>query len=112
METPISGVLKELNDVIAEFNLRYTALASKNQQFIGVESDVQEAIKIAQKKEDIKESAQIFSAQIFAIMRNTEQKQQLSSAKWTGKLGTFLSKLYPVANVALRLTGSIAEVVP
>jgi hypothetical protein len=44
-------------------------------------------------------------------MRATERKQQASDAKWTGKLGNFLKKVYPVAKVSLTVIGSIGSVI-
>lgn len=55
-------------------------------------------------------TAQFFTSQISSILGVTTAKQKLSEAKWTGVLGKFLSKLYPLVKTSLQLTAAIAEV--
>jgi len=77
-----------------------------------VQSDVQRALDKAQFVNDLKQSAAIFGDEILNIMRAMEKKHQVSDAKWTGKLGNFLKKVYPVAKISLTIIGSMGSVSP
>jgi len=68
------------------------------------------AIQKADAGNDIKQSAKIFGDEILRVSRITGDKLETSKAKWTGKVGTFITKLYPVAKLSLKLTSAIAKV--
>ena len=105
-----SRALLELKAVVAEFKEHYTRYAEKNRKFIRIEDQVDHAIQKARAEENIKRSAEIFGAEIAAVMRVTDEKQKRSKEMWKGRVGSFLTKVYPVVRLSLQLTSAIAEV--
>jgi len=108
--TSVPGALSALNDVFEEFQERCECFAKKNRKFVRVKDDVHTAIRTAAREQDIKRAALIFVHEISSAIHTIEKRQEASRSKWTGKLGTFIAKLYPVARLSLRLTSAVAEV--
>lgn len=101
--------LSELDQVIAEFRKNYQQFAKKN-RYLSIKDGVEKAIEQAGSEKNVKLSAQIFETHIDATLKSVENKQNDAKAKWTGKVGGFMKKLYPVARISLQLTSSAAEV--
>jgi hypothetical protein len=110
----ISRALSELNSAVTEFKHHYEEFSKKDQRFIRVDrySDVQKAIEKAGKEQDINRSASIFETEISAAFRVMGKNQDLSKSKWVGKLSGFMTKVYPIARLSLRLTSAIVDVHP
>ena len=77
---------------------------------VDVKDGVEKALQLAGSEKDIKRSAKIFEEQIEVTVLATEKKQETSKAKWTGKVGAFLKKIYPIARISLKLASSAGEV--
>jgi hypothetical protein len=97
---------------VTEFKEHYELFAKRNQTLFRVEDDVHAAIMKAAMNENIKRSAVLFGSEITTTINVLKRKQELSQSKWTGKLGNFLTKFYPVACLSLRLSSVIADVCP
>jgi len=110
--TSVSRAISELNSAVSKFKEHYMQFAKKNSRFLRVDHDVHQAIEKAGGERDIKSSAAIFGKEISATLRATEKKRDLSNSKWVGKLGSFITKLYPVARLSLALAGAAADVPP
>ena len=65
-----------------------------------------------EKEQDINRSASIFETEISAAFRVMGKNQDLSKSKWVGKLSGFMTKVYPIARLSLRLTSAIVDVHP
>jgi hypothetical protein len=74
-------------------------------------TDLLRAVGKADSEKDMKQSAIIFGSEIRSILEVMEKKDRSQQTQFTGKVGNFLIKLYPVTRLALRLTSAIAEVV-
>jgi hypothetical protein len=107
----IVRALSELTNATATFQDRYMGFVKKNARYIRVDDDVYKAIEKAGKEKDIKRSAKLFGEEIKSAVEMRERKKDLSQATWLGKLANFMSKVYPVARLSLRLTSTIADVV-
>jgi hypothetical protein len=99
----MSKALLELRNAVAEFRENYEMFVRRNQQFLDVNSDIYGPLAKAEKEEDINRSAEIFRNEISITLSTIERKRNLSRAKWTGRLGEFLAKLYPVARFSLAI---------
>lgn len=66
------------------------------------------ALVKAEVEQDIRKSAQLFGQEIGSVLRSLETKNPGSTDAWSGRLASFLSKLYPLAKVSLSLTSAIA----
>ena len=103
---PLSG----FEQAIAKFRGNYEKFAAKNTKYIRVTDDVQSAITKAGSEINIKRAADIFEKQIAATVEAKESKRKEADAKWTGKVGSFLKKIYPIARMSLQIASSGAEV--
>lgn len=106
----ILRALSELKNATLMFEGHYRGFGKKNQQYLQIEDDVYEAIEKAGKEKDIKQSAKLFGKEISSIIQVVDKKKDLSRARWPGKLAIFMSKVYPVARLSLRLTSTVADV--
>ena len=106
--------MSELNRAVTEFKRHYEQFSKKNQRFIRVDryKDVEKAIEKAGKEQDINRSAKIFETEISGALRVLGRNQDLTKSRWVGKLGRFMTTVYPVARLSLLLTGAIANVRP
>jgi hypothetical protein len=102
----------ELNIAISGFQTTYKTFAKINKQFILLDDDMEEAFRVAQTEGDIRRAATTFSTGISIALEAVRKRKKLETGKWTTKLGTVLSKLYPVARLSLDLLGSIGDVFP
>jgi len=111
LEPPnILRALSELKKATLMFQGHYTGFGKKNPLYLQVDDDVCEAIEKAGRENNIKRSAELFGKEISSTIQVTDKKNDLSRAKWHGKLAIFMSKVYPVARLSLRLTSTAAEV--
>jgi hypothetical protein len=102
--------LGELNNAAEEFRLHYQQFAKKNSDFVRTEEELNGAFEKAGKVQNINHSAVLFQVEVSAVLKLLERKRQLSASKWTGRLDNFLTKLYPLARLALGQMGAIAQV--
>jgi hypothetical protein len=105
----ISAALSELTKSVDMFEKHYTNFAKKNRLYT-VQAEVNGALSKAKEEKDFKQSAKIFGDEITTVLEVTAKKQKLAKSKWTGKLGAFLTTLYPIASLSLGLAGAAAEV--
>lgn len=106
----VSKAFFELSEAVSDFRIHYRKFTETNQLLINIEDDVQDAISKAEAEKDVQRAAQVFGTQLAVTLRTLEEKKQLSTTKWSGKLRNFLTKLYPLASLSLTLTGAISEV--
>jgi len=111
-EGNVSRALSELKRVVADFKQNYEQFIKTNPHIVRLEEDLDGAIEKSGTAAGMTKSAQIFQSEISATLSAIEKKQKLAKGKWTGRLGDFLAKLYPVARLSLSLAGAIAEVLP
>lgn len=100
----------DLRAAVSEFHENYEKFAQKNRKFIRIGEDVWLAFQKAGGQQNVKGSVQVFRAEILSVMRTMERKDHAIKAKWTGRVGNFLTNLYPVARLSLQLTSAISEV--
>ena len=105
--------LKQYATAVEEFENSYTKFANANTQYLRVaDREVQTAIQLAGSVSDVKRSAELFGDKISATLEASKTKEQTSRTGWRKQLHTFLKCLYPVAQVSIKLTSSLAEVIP
>lgn len=105
----IVQALAKLDHAIRDFKKHYDLFKAKH-ELVSIVDDVQIAVERAGADNDIQRSAQLFEIEISTTMQVWQRKQELANSTWIGKLGKFLTKLYPLARLSLLLTGAIAEV--
>lgn len=74
------------------------------------DEDILRAVESAEGGKDIRESASLFGISIAHVIELIKEREHLRDTKWTGKLGNFLAKLYPLVTTSLRLTSAIGGV--
>jgi hypothetical protein len=110
-ESPtIARALSELTNATATLQDHYMDFVKTNNQYLRVDEDVCKAIAKAGKEKDIKRSAELFGKEIKSAIQVRERERDLSKTRWLGRLGNFMSKVYPVARLSLRLTSAVADV--
>jgi len=102
--------LEELNTSVAEFKNHYEQFARQNPQFIRIDDSITAAIEKAAKLQNAAKEAEKFGNEISAAICARESKQRISDFKWTGKLCKFLEKVYPIAEISLHITRTVAGV--
>ena len=107
---PSSRALSELESAVTEFQKQYLRFLEKNRKYTRIEDAIDLAIQKAKSEKEIKRSAKIFGEEIARVTRIAGDKRVASEMTWRGRVGSFVTKLYPLARLSLRLTGSIAEV--
>ena len=105
----ISAALRELSTSVSEFTKHYRDFARKNRLYL-VQTEVDEALNKVKDERDFKQSAVIFGKEITSVLEVSAKKQKLSKTKWTGKLGSYVIALYPIAKLSLNLAGAAAQV--
>jgi hypothetical protein len=104
---PLATQLKSSTE---QFFKNYSRFLSKHKQYIKPEEEVQCAIRHAQLKENIWDSARNFENEVKHVLQIKNRREDLSKSKWRNRLGRFITTLFPVARVTLQFTGMIAEV--
>jgi hypothetical protein len=102
--------MNELRNATTEFKVNYRRFVEKNEKFITIEDQVNEVIQIAEAENDTRLSAHIFRKGINSTLSLSGRKRQMSKDKWITKVCEFVTKLYPIARLSLRLTSAIADV--
>lgn len=74
------------------------------------EDELNNAITAANIEEDLPESSKLFETKIKDIVKQMRENQDIRNETWTGKLVTFLVKLYPLTRTSLQLTAAVAQV--
>jgi hypothetical protein len=110
--TRISRSLTKLDAAMTEFRKNYELFAIKNSDFLLLDDEFNKAFQNAEAGDDIKRSAHIFGAGIRAVLQAIGTKKNIGKSAWLTKLGSFLTKLYPVAMLSLNLAEAVAEVPP
>lgn len=111
MKSAVYSARSELDSAVAEFIEHYEMFANKNRCFDRMEAYVDTAILEAGNEGDMRNSARVFGNKLKETMRMMEKKRQSLRNTWTGKLESFLTTLYPVARLALRLTSVVSGVI-
>jgi hypothetical protein len=106
----MSRSLSELEEAIAVSEKNYEQFIALNRKFVLIGDDFRGAFQNAEAGGDIRKSAQLFGDGVWAALRILERKQKFKQTNWTTRVGTFLTKLYPVARISLGLTVAIADV--
>jgi hypothetical protein len=107
---PSSRAPSELESAVTEFKKQYLRFLEKNRKYTQIEDNIDLALQKADSEKEIKRSAKIFGEEIARVTRITGDKRVASEMTWRGRVGSFVTKLYPLARLSLRLTSSIAEV--
>ena len=108
-------IVKEhwLTEAIAQFKNNYEQFAKKYRQFSLIELDeCYTAFQKAEAGDDIKNAARPFEKGVRAAMQTVEKKRKLAECTWTARVGSFLTKLYPIARLSLSLATASANVGP
>jgi intracellular sulfur oxidation DsrE/DsrF family protein len=105
-----SKAREQLKLTVDQFKENYERFAIKYHLSLTDNELVRSAIQNADNVIEIRDSARIFTKEISNVLRITKEKQKTSDAKWTGIVCNFMSKLYPLTRLSLRLTSAIAEV--
>jgi hypothetical protein len=100
-----------LTEAIEEFRKNYQKFCENNKQFISIETEFQIALDAAPAREDIRHATKAFSDSIREVLHVVKTKRKLAEGTWTTKLGSVLSKLYPVTRLSLGLAGVIGNVI-
>lgn len=102
-------LVSELKSAIDDFKGNYHQFAEKNPHYLLIEDeeDFNEAFNNSQAEVDIRKAAQTFGNRIWTVLKRVEKNTE---AKWTTRLGEFLTKLYPLARLSLVMAGGIADV--
>lgn len=100
----------DLKLAIKQFETNYLKFAKNHKEFITIEDDFHSALQPAQRETNIYRSAELFRKEISNVLSVRSQKENVGKKKAMSRVGRFLGKLYPVANVSLRLAGAISEV--
>ena len=95
---------------MTEFRQNYELFARKHPDVFLLDDEFSTVFRSAEASDDIKRSAQIFGGGIWAVLQTMEAKKNIGKSAWLTKLGTFLTKVYPVAMLSLNLTESVADV--
>ena len=82
----------------------------KHREYVRVDADVEAVIDSVDREADVKIAAQLFGKEINETMGALKRKQQKLAHKWTTKLGTFLTKLYPLTRLSINVAGTLAAV--
>jgi hypothetical protein len=110
-ETRVSKSLSELSDAVAKFKENYEQFAVKNRKVFLIDSNFQKALQDVEAGGTVRLTAQAFGDQIRDVLRTIETKKELSKTGWISRLGTFVTKLYPVASLSLNLVTGVAQVI-
>lgn len=110
--TRISRLLTELDGAMTEFRKNYELFAKKHSDVLLLDDEFNNAFHKAEATDDIKRSAQIFGDGIWAVLQTMETKKNARKSTWLGKLGNFVTKVYPVAMLSLNLAAAVGEVCP
>jgi len=107
--TVLPRALSDLNEAITQLKESYTKFTKYNNRYLLIEDDFRDAFENADAHEDFANAAQTFRDGIKSAMV-TIRKKQKGEEGWTTKVGVFITKLYPVAKIALGVSSSIGEV--
>jgi hypothetical protein len=102
--------LSELKGAVEGFQKNYEMFAKHNERYLLVQDEFGNAFDDAENKTDYKKAAEMFRVSLVVTMNTIEKRQASNKNKWTGKLGTFLQKLYPLARISLSFASTIADV--
>ena len=108
--TRVSKSLSELSDAVAKFKENYEQFAAKRRDVLLIDIDFQKALEDVEAGGAVGLAAQAFGDKIRDVMRLIETKKELSKNRWSSRLGTFITKLYPVASLSLNLVTIAAQV--
>jgi hypothetical protein len=106
---PTKGQI-DLKSAVKQFETNYLKFAKNHKEFITIEDDLYSALQLAQHETNIYRSAELFRKEISNVLSVRSLKENAGRKKAMSRVGRFLGKLYPVANVSLRLAGVISEV--
>lgn len=93
-----------------EFTINYEKYQKKHREFMNISNEIDSAILVSDTGMDISFSITVFKQQISNVVESTCRKQEISKAKWPGRVGAFLISLYPVVRIAIGLGTTAAEV--
>jgi len=88
----------------------YHQFAKRNNLSMLNDTELSEALDIANAEHDLGAAACTFRNEIKKVLRIEKDKQLLSKGTWVRTLEEFLIKLYPLARLSLRVTGALAQV--
>jgi hypothetical protein len=104
--------LPELNDAIAELKENYEKFAKHNKNYLLIEEDFHKAFEHADAEDNLPGAAQTFSDGIRSALRTIRVKQKYKENNWSTRVGSFLTKTYPVAKIALGVSSTAGEESP
>ena len=104
--------LAMLKTAVEDFEGNYTLFIARYKGYFRIRKNVQNAIKIAAKEDDLKLSARLFRKEIQEVIRAYDNKERARAKRWPGKLGKVVSKLYPLTRFSLQIASAISDVIP
>ena len=102
--------LANLKDAATKFKSDYEEFAKGHEGVVVVRQQVHAAIEIAVEEEDIALSAKLFGEEINLALRALNAKKENFAGNWTGRLGSFVTKLYPLARFIIQSAGAVSKV--
>lgn len=109
-KTPLANSQNYLRSAIQQFETNYLKFVRNHKEFVTIQDDFYSAMQLARQESNIYRSAEIFRREISNVLTIRSQKEMASKRKVMSRVGHFLGKLYPAANISLRIVGSVGEV--
>lgn len=106
------GSISELEAAGKELTENYEIFITRNEKFLSIPEDALNSTFLQSDTElDIRQAAQALGQRVRTVLRTVEQKHKIGQEKWSTKVGSFLTKCYPIARLTLGLAGAIGEVI-
>lgn len=109
-DTQLSKGQTDLELAINRFEKDYRKFARTHQEFITINDDFHSALTAAQQETNVHRSAELFRKEILNVVSVRSQKETANKRKALSRVGQFLGKLYPMANISLCLAGAVSGV--
>jgi hypothetical protein len=107
----LSQAWENLRTACEDLETSYTAFAKANTNILRIDTaSIIRAVKKANENQNLDESTKYFRTQIHTVLQATDTAKEQSEKKWTHRLGTTLSHLYPAARICLGAAKLAGEV--
>ena len=105
------GTVSGLEAAVQELTVNYETFITRNEQFLRIpENALNRTFLSIDAEIDIRQAAKAFGYNVKMVLDTVEQKHKIRQENWSTKVGSFLTKCYPIARLSLELAGAIGEV--
>jgi len=105
------GSVSGLEEAVQELTVNYETFITRNEQFLRIpENALNRTFLSIDAEIDIRQAAKAFGDNVRMVLDTVEQKHKIRQENWSTKVGSFLTKCYPIARLSLELAGAIGEV--